>query len=98
MTNCEIRIIIITTTTTTTTIIIIIIIRVINTEEKVLNIDNSYNIQIIAIAYNEYFLSVFEQKFNNNNNNNNVNDISKMGVNFLNSRKLGSFSSTVLHG
>ena len=60
MRNCEIRIIIITTTTIII-IIIIIIIRVINTEAKVLNIDNSYNIQIIAIAYKEYFLSVFEQ-------------------------------------
>ena len=58
MRNCEIRIIIITTTTT---IVIIIIIGFINTEAKVLNIDNSYNIQIIAIAYNQYFVSVFEQ-------------------------------------
>jgi len=49
--NCEIR------------IIIIIIIRVIDTEAKVLNIDNNYtiNTKTIASACNKYFLSVVEQ-------------------------------------
>jgi len=47
--NCEIR--------------IIIIIRVIDTEAKVLNIDNNstINTKTIASACNKYFLSVVEQ-------------------------------------
>ena len=55
MRNCEIRIIII--------IIIIIIVTVIDTEAKVLNIDNNSTINTQPITYtcNEYFLSVTEK-------------------------------------